>query len=65
MIKLTLAGQSEPNTMYVAPDHIATFSLQIDGTTYIQLKDTNGWHVVENPEMINAQMLAWQHRVIP
>jgi uncharacterized protein YlzI (FlbEa/FlbD family) len=62
MIKLTITG-ANPDTMMINPIHLAEAIARPDHTSDIRLMNGNSYNVVESTEIIDAQMIAWQHRM--
>ena len=61
MIKLTLIG-AHPSPMHVNPLHLVECYLQSNGITQVRLINGNGYSVQESVDMVNDQVIAWQHR---
>ena len=63
MIKMTLTG-SNPVPIWVNPQHFCEAIEQSDHTTNVRLMNGNQYQVQESAQMINDQMVAWQHRMV-
>ena len=61
MIKLTLTG-SNPTAITVNPLHLVECIRRPNGSTSIRLMNGNAYEVIEGTDVIQDQMVAWQHR---
>lgn len=61
MIKVTLTG-SNPDPMFFNPRYLIFAIARSDHTTQIRLMNGDSYTVIENVDIINDQVIAWQHR---
>jgi hypothetical protein len=62
MIKLTYTGGNPPSVMWFNPAQVLWVSERADHTCNIRLRGGDTYQVRESGDVINEQMLAWQHR---
>lgn len=61
MIKVTLMG-SNSYPMFFNPRHLIFVMARPDHTTHIRLISGDAYTVIESVDIINDQIIAWQHR---